>query len=120
MPDEKKPDPVDGDAHYRIVRGFRIPDDAYPSQAKIKPGQSVLFAIFLSRHSRRARRNKFRETIAKNLALWSRSEEAYGSKEAADVAKLRVSATASGIQGILDKEIAAADEPEDTKKGGEA
>lgn len=78
--------PAGGDAS-RIVDGFRNPGDAYLSQAKIHAGESHTWGIFLTRHARRKKRNAHREHIAKLVAHATRSEDAWGSHEAAGVAR---------------------------------
>lgn len=101
------PDPAQqgsADSHHRIVLGFRFPEDGWLSQALIQKGEAHTWGIFLSRHSRRAKRNAHREHIAKMVALATRSEDAWGSHEAADVAKLRVGGPASALDQLLGKE----------------
>lgn len=93
-----------GDSHQRIVLGFRNPEDAWLSQAKIHEGEAHTWGIYLNRHARRAKRNAHRIAIAKSVALATRSEEAWGSHEAADVAKLRVGGPTSPLDQLLGKE----------------
>lgn len=71
----------------RMVEGFRNPVDAFLSMAKIHQGEAHTWGIYASRHSRRAKRNAHRLEIMRHVALATRSEEAWGSHEAADVAR---------------------------------
>lgn len=79
--------PPEGDGLHRMVTGFRNPFDAWLSQAKIHAGEAHTWGIFLARHARRKSRNEHRVLIAKLTALATRSEEGWGSHEAADVAR---------------------------------
>lgn len=97
------PEDVDMDAHLEIVRGFRIPRDAWESQAKIHPGEELTWAVFLNRHARREARNAHRLAIAESAALLSRSVDAWGSQEAARVAAMRVAGEKNMLDDLLGK-----------------
>lgn len=75
-----------GDAS-RIVDGFRKAGEAFLSMANIQRGEAHTWGIFLARHARRRKRNAHREHIARLVAEATRSEEAWGSHEAAGVAR---------------------------------
>lgn len=84
---ETASEPGDAPELLRIVNGFRAPADAFMSMAKIHPGEAHTWGIYASRHSGRASRNAHRLRIMQMVALATRSEDAWGSHEAADVAK---------------------------------
>ncbi len=82
-----------------VVRPFVNPVEEFRSMARLNPGEAITWAIFLNRHAHRPSRNEHRIKIARDAALLTRSEEAFGSQQAAEVAKNASSATES----ILDK-----------------
>ncbi|MEA3200979.1 MAG: hypothetical protein QOE90_2407 [Thermoplasmata archaeon] len=115
------PDPAEqasADSHQKIVLGFRNPEDAWLSQARIERGDALVWGIFLARHARRASRNAHRVLIATKTALATRSEDAWGSHEAADVAKLRVGGPASALDQLLGKEPPPAETEPASPSGG--
>lgn len=93
--------PVDGDAHEKIVRGFRAPRDAWETQARIRSGEELTWGFWLGRHAPRAKRNEHRVRIAQTVALFSRSVDAWGSAEAAGVAAMRVTGTRSMLDELM-------------------
>lgn len=79
-----------------IVKTFTNPVDEFRAMARIQKGEAITWGIFLNRHARRARRNAHRLAIARDVALLTRSEEGYGSEQAAGVAQ-RSGAAAENI-----------------------
>lgn len=117
MNDFDAPAPSGGDAS-RIVDGFRDPGAAWLSQAKIQNGEPHTWGIFLARHALRKKRNAHREHIAKLVALATRSEDAWGSHEAAAVARGNPPTPGGMLDKILETAVPAkAPTPADATTG---
>lgn len=95
------PGQVDGDAHVEIVRGFRHPEDAWRSMAFLDPKEHLRWAIHNTVFSERATRNACFLAFAEEYASYSRSQAAYGSKEAAQVAAMRVAGPPNALEALL-------------------
>lgn len=90
-PPPKKNEPNDAsDPHHKIVKGFTHPAEEWRSMTKIHESDAITWGIFLNRHAGRPQRNAHRVAIAKDVALLLRSQSAWGSHEAANVAAQRV------------------------------
>jgi hypothetical protein len=95
----------DGGDSAKIVEGFRAPGDAFLSMAKLHPGEAHTWGIFLARHAGRKTRNAHRVRIARLVAEATRSEEAWGSHEAANVARGNPPTPGGMLDKILDTAI---------------
>jgi hypothetical protein len=87
------------DDNARLVDAFRKIADAFLTMGKIRENEAHTWGIYLSRHADRASRNAHRVLSARFVMEATRSEQAWGSHEAAAVA--RGNPTTPG--GMLDK-----------------
>lgn len=113
MTENVAPVQVDGDAHQRIVTGFRNPKDAWRSMAWLSEGEQAKWAIHNTRFDARASRNAPFLRFAEEYALYSRSIDGRGSQQGAHVAAMRVAAS----EGILDKLVGRPDAPQAPPEG---
>lgn len=92
---------VNGDAHIRVVAGFRDAKDAWESMGDIRVTEDVGLAAWLQRHRGRARRNAHRVIFARTRLMMSRSIGRWGSQQAADVAAQRVVANPTLLDELM-------------------
>ncbi len=105
-PTQGGPSEVDGDAHHKIVNGFRDPNDAWRTMAWLdQHDEHIKWAIHNTRFEGRAKRNAPLLRFAEEYAQYTRAVDGRGSQQAAHVAAMRVAASEGAFEKLIGREL---------------